>query len=115
MHTVSSFRASSVATPQIRAVVADYLAFERAQTHRRLFVARFGFLAVLVGIIGLGFHFLPPLAAWLSIGVCVVPPSCAWIAELRCDWRLARRLNELPGGATHVVVPRRGSVRVRKS
>ena len=108
MHTVSSFRASSVAPVQIRTVIADYLAFERAQTHRRLFVARFGFLAVLVGILGLGLHFLPPLAAWLSIGVCVVPPSWAWIAELRCDWRLARRLNELPGGATHVVVPRRG-------
>jgi hypothetical protein len=107
MHTISSFHASSVAPAQIHTVVADYLAFERAQAHRRVFVARFGFLAVLVGIIGLGLHFLPPLAAWLSIAVCVVPPSWAWIAELHCDWRLTRRLNELPGGATHVVVPRR--------
>jgi hypothetical protein len=108
VHTVSSFRASSVAPAQIHTVVADYLAFERAQAHRRVFVARFGFLAVLVGIIGLGFHFLPPLVAWLSIGLCAVPPLWAWIAELHCDWRLTRRLNQLPGGATHVVVPRRG-------
>lgn len=107
MHIVSSFHASRVAPAQIGTVVAEYLAFERAQTHRRLFVARFGLLALLVGIIGLGFHLLPPLAAWLSLGLCAVPPAWAWIAELRCDWRLARRLNELPGGATHVVVPRR--------
>jgi hypothetical protein len=107
MHTVSSFRASSVAPAQIRTVVADYLAFQRAQTHRRLFVARFGLLALLVATIGFGLHLLPPTAAWLSVGLCAAPPTWAWIAELRCDWRLARRLNELPGGATHVVVPRR--------
>ena len=108
MHTISSFHASTAGPAQIRTVLADYLAFERAQTHRRLFVARFGLIAVLVGIVGLGFHLLPPVAAWLSLGVCVVPPAWAWIAELHCDWRLTRRLNQLPGGATHVVVPRRG-------
>jgi hypothetical protein len=111
MHIVSSFHAAGLAPADIRTVVVEHLAFERAQAHRRLFVVRFGLLAVLVGIIGLGFHFLPPLATWLGIGVCVVPPIRAWTAELRCDWQLARRLNELPGGATHVVV----RLRARKS
>jgi hypothetical protein len=56
MHIVSSFHASRVEPARIGTVVAEYLAFERAQAHRRLFVARFGLLALLVGIIGLGFH-----------------------------------------------------------
>jgi Flp pilus assembly protein TadB len=107
MHTVSSFHASSVAPAQIRTVVADYLAFERAQNHRRVFVTRFGLLAVLVGIVGLGFHWLPSLASLLGVGLCVVPPAWAWIAELRCDARLTRTLNELPNGAAHLVLPRR--------
>jgi hypothetical protein len=107
MYVVSSFRASSGGPVHIRTVFVDYLAFERAQAQRRAFVARFGLLAVLVGIAGVGLHLLPPLAAWLSLAVCAVPPVWAWIVELRCDWRLARRLNQLPDGATHVVVPRR--------
>jgi hypothetical protein len=37
--------------------------------------------------------------------VFLVPPVSAWIIELRRDRRLARRLDELPEGATHVVLP----------
>jgi hypothetical protein len=107
MYTVSSFHASRVAPAQIRTVIADYLAFERAQAHRRLFVTRFGLRALFLGIIGLGFHLFAPLVAWLSMGLCAAAPTWAWIAELRCDWRLSRRLSELPGSATHVVVARR--------
>jgi hypothetical protein len=107
MYIVSSFHGSSAAAGQTRTVIADYLALERARNHRRLFVTRFGLVAMFLGIIGLGFHWLSLLASWLGVGLCAVPPTWAWIAELRCDWRLARRLNELPGGATHVVVRRR--------
>ena len=107
MHIVSSFHASRVEPAQIGTVVAKYLAFERARSHRRVFVARFGMLAMLLGIVGLGLHWLSVLASWLSVGLCAVPPAWAWIAELRSDARLTRTLNELPGGATHLVLPRR--------
>jgi hypothetical protein len=86
--------------------MADYVAFERARACRRLLVTRFGLLALFLGIIGLGFHLFGPLVAWLGIGLCAAAPTWAWIAELRCDWKLARRLEELPGGASHLVLPR---------
>ena len=107
MHIVSSFHASRMSPAQLGTVVAEYVAFERARTHRHLFVTRFGLLAMLLGIIGLGFHWLSPWVSWLGVGVSAVPPTWAWIVELRCDWRLARALDDLPGGATHVVLPRR--------
>ena len=105
MHTVTSFHGSDVRPDQISAVMSDYVALEQARIYRRLFATRFGILACVLGTIGFGFHWLPPLASWLSVAVCAIVPSLAWVAELRCDWRLAKRLSELPDGTTHLVVP----------
>ena len=76
----------------------EYLALERARVYRRLFVTRFGLLAPWVAILGPGLHWLSPFAAWFSAGMCLVIPAWAWVAELRCDWRLARRLKSVAEG-----------------
>jgi len=35
--------------------------------------------------------------AWLVALPCLAAPSAAWLIELRYDWRLASRLNRVPG------------------
>ena len=89
MHTVTSFDSASVGPQEINAVMADYFALERARIYRRLFVTRFGILALIFGTIGLGLHWLPPFASWFSVGLCAIAPTCAWIAELRCSSRMS--------------------------
>jgi len=101
MHTVTSFHASDVQTEQLTGIVADYLALERARVFRRLLVKRFGVLAAVFA--GVSLLSMPAFAFWFSVGLCVVAPVWAWIAELGCERRLARRLNEVPGQAMHVV------------
>ena len=105
MHTVTSFHASAVAPHQASAIVAEYLALERARIYRRLFVARFGLLAFVLGVAGIGLHWLPPAASWSGLGMCVMAPAATWLAELRCNWRLARRLEGIPNGVQQTVVP----------
>jgi hypothetical protein len=112
MHTVTSFHAAAVCPEELSGIMGDYLALEEARIFRRLLVVRFGILAFIAGIAGAVLHWLPPVASWLSVGVFLVPPVSAWIVELRRDRRLARRLDELPASATHVVLP---SVDFRKS
>jgi hypothetical protein len=106
VHTVTSFHASRVGPDQITAIVADYLALERARQYRRRVVMCFGALALLMGIVGLGFHWLSAYASWSTVGACTVGAAVAWFVELRCDGRLARRLTQVPG-STEEVVPRR--------
>jgi Flp pilus assembly protein TadB len=102
MHTVTSFHAADIEPGQLSAVMADYFALERARIYRRLCVTRFGILAVVLGIAGFGLRWLPPVASWVGVALCTVPATWAWIAEMRYDWRLARRLRELPERATQV-------------
>ena len=92
MRIVTSFHASAVEPEHINAIAAEYLALEQARIYRRLFVTRFGLLALVLVIVGFGLHWLP--AAGWSVGVmlCSVPPTWAWMAEVRCDRRLARAL-----------------------
>jgi len=94
---VTSFHSSAVQPDEINAIMGDYLALERARVYRRLFVTRFGLLALVVAILGAGLHWLSPFASWSSAGVCLVVPAWAWVAELQCDRRLARRLEDGPG------------------
>ena len=100
MDVVTPLPAASLEPVELNAVMTDYLALELARTYRRLFVTRFGLLGLLLGIFGLAFHWLPTFAAWFSVAVCAVVPAWAWAVELRCDWRLARRLNERPRDAS---------------
>jgi Flp pilus assembly protein TadB len=104
MHTVTSFHASAVEPQQVGAIMAEYLALERARIYRRLFVTRFSLLAACLALIGFGFHWLSLVASWISVGLCVVAPLWAWVVELRCDRRLARSLEEIPGAAQRTVV-----------
>ena len=95
----------AVCPEELSGIMADYLALEEARIFRRLLMVRFGILGFIAGIAGAVLHWLSPLASWVGVGVSLVPPVCAWIIELRRDRRLARRLDELPPGATHVVLP----------
>ena len=94
MHTVVSFHSSAVPREQLAAIIADYLALERARRYRRAFVAGFGLLAAL--ILGLGTAVHERSASWLAAGLCLAAPAWAWSIEVRCDWRLAKRLDEVP-------------------
>jgi hypothetical protein len=105
VHIVTSFDGEKVAPEELGAVMADYLALEKARLYRRLFVARFGLLATILGVVGFGLHWLPQVGSWVSLGLCAVAPAWAWVAELRCDWRLARRLDALPDATTEPVAP----------
>jgi Flp pilus assembly protein TadB len=102
-HTVTSFPASGVRPEQLNRVMADYLALERARTFRRLLVRRLGLLALVMVVIGVGFHWLPTFASWISVGLCLVPSAWAWIAEIRLERRLARRLEDIPDRVTEIV------------
>jgi hypothetical protein len=99
VHAVTSFHAAGVEPENVRAVTTGYLALQRAQVYRRLFVTRFGLLAALFGLAGFGFHWLTSFATWTGVALCAVAPTWAWVTELRCDWRLTERLNALPHGA----------------
>jgi hypothetical protein len=91
-----SFQLSAVDGRQLGAIMREYVARERARVYRRLFVTRFGFLALLLAVLGAGFNWLSPFASWFSVALCLAAPLAAWIAERRCDRRLSRYLNRLP-------------------
>ena len=95
MHSVASFHISAAKPAQINAITAAYLALERARRYRRLFVARFGALALVVGIMRFALHWLPAGGAWSSVGLCLLPPAWAWVAEWRSHWRLNREVRAL--------------------
>ena len=107
MHTVRSFHSSTIAPDQVSAVMAGYLALERARIYRRLLVTRFALLAIILAIAGFGFQWMPLYGSWLTLGLCFVAPLWAWVAELKCGRRLARQLERLPDSSTHVVMPPR--------
>src|SRR5215216_5011454 len=96
MFTVTSIRGSDVDPQQLSAVMSDYMALEKARIYRQLFLTRFGALAIVFGIAGLRLHWMPVVATWASVAFCIVVAACAWLAELRCDWKLSKRLQGLP-------------------
>ena len=94
MHTLVSFHSSAVRREQLGAIIADYLALERARHHRRMLVMGFGLLAALIIGVGAAGHVLATV--WLAALPCLAAPAAAWLIELRYDWRLASRLNRVP-------------------
>src|SRR5262245_24884199 len=102
MHTVTSFHASAVQPDQLSAIMADYLALERARVFRRLLVARCGFIALLIAAAGFGLGWLPPFAVGFSAGAFLTLPVCVWVVELWRERRLAHRLNKVPGDTVRV-------------
>src|SRR5215204_4085674 len=106
MFTVTSIQAADIDPHRLSAVMSDYMALEQARIYRHLFCTRFGGLAILFAIAGLGLHWMPVIAAWGSVAVCLVVVACACAAEWRCDWKLAKALEELPTvTATSAVTP----------
>jgi hypothetical protein len=103
MPTITSFHSSAVEPEELGGIMADYLALERARIFRRLLVTRFGLLAAGVLLLGTVGRVVPPTPMWFGVGACVTPPLWAWIVELRRHWRLARRLEQVPGGVTREV------------
>ena len=93
-HSMMSFHSSAVRQDQAGAIIADYLALERARRHRRALVAWFGLLAALIAGFGTAVH--ERSAAWLAAGLCLAAPVWAWTIELRRGWRFAKRLDEVP-------------------
>jgi hypothetical protein len=102
MHTVTSFHSSDIQPDQLNAIMADYTALERVRIYRRLFVTRFGLLALAFVVVGAGLGVLPAFATWFSVGLRLAPPVAVCLAEFRYSRRLARRLAEIPRGVTHV-------------
>jgi hypothetical protein len=105
MHSVTSFHSSDVTSQQLAAIMAQYLALERARVYRRLFITRCGLAALAVALIGFGFRWLPAAASWVGVGSFLVAPVWAWVAELKCDWRLERLLDEIGADAREIVLP----------
>lgn len=103
MPTITSFHSSAVESEELSRIMADYLGLERARIFRRLLVKRFGLLAAAVLMLGTVLRAVPPIPMWFGVGAFVTPPVWAWIVELRRHWRLARRLEHVPGGVTHEV------------
>jgi hypothetical protein len=105
MHAITSLRTAGLPPEHVKAVLADYLALERARTYRRACVTRFGALAAVFGVAGFGVHWLSPVVSWSSVAMCGVAPAWAWIAEMRREWTLGSRLSRLPGAVTDAVMP----------
>jgi hypothetical protein len=98
---VTSLPASSVSKEELRVILAEYLALDRARVFRRLFVVRFGLLttvSVLVALIAPG---LPAIARWLPPVLCLTPPTWAALVELRLARRLTRHLEGVEGLDAH--------------
>ena len=90
-----SLHSSAVGREELNAIMRDHLALERARVYRRLFVRRFGLLALAVGGAGIGLHWLSPAATWFSVALCLAVPTWTWMSERKCDRRLSRRLEQV--------------------
>ena len=85
MHTVTSFHASAIPRDQLNAIMADYLALERARVFRRLLVVRCGLMALAIAAGGLGFGWLPRFAWMLSVSLFLAVPGAAWLVEQKAE------------------------------
>jgi hypothetical protein len=92
MTPVTALHASSVPKEELKVILAAYLELDRARVFRRLFVFRFGVLAVLATVVALTVPGLSLAARWLPPLLCLAPPAWAWVAEFRLARRLARHL-----------------------
>jgi hypothetical protein len=98
---VTALPASSVSKEELRIILAEYLALDRARVFRRLFVVRFGVLTTITVLVALIAPGMPVVARWLPPVLCVAPPTWAVIVELRLARRLARHLEGVNVVDTH--------------
>jgi hypothetical protein len=98
--TFLSVTAREMPQDQLRQVLAEYLELEQAQIFRHLLVVRCGLMAAVALLLAVATHALSDAAWSIVIGLILAAPLGAWLVELRCEWRLARRLNA--DARTHV-------------
>jgi hypothetical protein len=94
MLQIISIPASSVPPAELKVILSDHLALDRARVFRRLFVLRFGLLAAVATIVSVLFPTMPAFARWFPPTMCLAPPIAVWIREWRLARRLAQRLDE---------------------
>ena len=90
MQTVMSFRASSLPQEELRRLLADYLALDRARIVRRVMVVRFVVLAAAAALLETVVHGFSALARSFTVALCLVPPIWAWIVELARERQVSR-------------------------
>ncbi len=93
MPTVASFHASDLSREQLRRMLAEHLALERAQVFRRLLVKRCGVIALIVVALGVSTSLIPSVGTWTIAGLFVAAPAGAWLRELHLQARVARVLS----------------------
>jgi hypothetical protein len=76
METIT-FHAASLPGEDLAAILADYLALEEARVFRRLFVTRFGLLALAVFLAARIIPGFSTYAHWVPVALCLVPPVWA--------------------------------------
>ena len=101
MPQVTSLPATSVSRDELKVILAEYLALDRARVFRRLFVVRFGLLTAVSVVVAFIAPGLPAIARWLPPVLCLAPPTWAAILELRLARRLARHLEGVDGIDTY--------------
>ena len=105
VHTITSFHASAVPPDQLSAIMADYVALERARGFRRLLAVRCGLMALAIVAARFAFGGLPRFPWIFGASLCLAAPGAAWLVELRRARRLAHRLENTPGRVEHVLRP----------
>jgi hypothetical protein len=101
MLKLTSLPAAAVSKEELRVILEEYLALDRARVFRRLFVFRFGLLASASTIVAIIVPGLSAIARWLPPVLFLAPPVWAWIVELRLAQRLSRHLDGVQGVTTH--------------
>jgi hypothetical protein len=89
MADLISLPASSVSREELRDILSEYLALDRARVFRRLFVQRFGLLAAASAVVSFIVPGLSTIARWLPPALFLAPPAWAWMVELRLAHRFA--------------------------
>jgi hypothetical protein len=91
---VTALHSSSASRAEMREILADYLALDRARVFRRLFLVRFGSLAAIAAVVTLVIPGLSIAARCLPPALFLTPPVWAWAVELKRARRLAVRLRQ---------------------
>jgi hypothetical protein len=91
MHTVTAFHGSEFGRDQLRAILRDSVELERLRIVRRVRVRRYGLLTF--AAMAMAFAQISMLTLALIAVAGLLAPAFACLDEIRCEWRLAGRLD----------------------
>jgi hypothetical protein len=97
MSSVTSIPASAVTPEELNSILADYLALYEARVFRQLLVSRLSVVACAIALTGIFVDRLSHSFWWISLVLCLAPAVGAWLVERRIQYRLAVRLDGVPG------------------